>query len=146
MEIIDLRTKTPEYILKDAIARKQIYVFGSNTEGRHGAGDALVAKTYYGAIYGQAIGLQGAAWGIVTKDLRKPKWLQMRSVGLEWIQMQAQAMMFRAMTDMKDYTFNVQPIGCGLAGFYPEEIAPMFKNHPSNVNLPEVFLKVLLNK
>lgn len=47
----------------------QIFVFGSNTQGRHGKGAALVAKQKFGAIYGQPDGLQGQSFGIITKDL-----------------------------------------------------------------------------
>src|SRR3972149_3421429 len=48
----------------------QIFVFGSNVEGKHGAGNALVARTLFGAQYGQPRGLQGQSYGIVTTDLR----------------------------------------------------------------------------
>ena len=48
-----------------------IFVFGSNPEGRHGAGSAKVAVEQFGAIYGQAEGLQGNAYAIPTKELRK---------------------------------------------------------------------------
>jgi hypothetical protein len=51
----------------------QIFVFGSNTEGRHGLGAALIAKIKFGAIYGQAEGLQGQSYAIITKDLTKKK-------------------------------------------------------------------------
>ena len=47
-----------------------IFVFGSNPEGRHGAGAAKVARERFGAIYGQGEGLQGNAYAIPTKDLR----------------------------------------------------------------------------
>ena len=47
-----------------------IFVFGSNPEGRHGAGAALIAKRFFGAIYGIGEGLQGNAYAIPTKDLR----------------------------------------------------------------------------
>jgi hypothetical protein len=49
----------------------QYYVFGSNTEGRHGLGSALIAREKFGAIYGQAEGLQGRSYAIITKDLTK---------------------------------------------------------------------------
>jgi ribonuclease HIII len=51
-----------------------IYVYGANTEFRHGKGSALLAKEKYGAIYGQlanANPLQGQSYAIVTKNLRK---------------------------------------------------------------------------
>lgn len=47
-----------------------VFVFGSNTEGRHGAGAAKVARLRFGAVYGQGEGPQGKAYAIPTKDLR----------------------------------------------------------------------------
>lgn len=47
-----------------------VFVFGSNPEGRHGAGAAKIAKEKFGAIYGQGEGLQGNSYAIPTKDLR----------------------------------------------------------------------------
>ena len=47
-----------------------IFVFGSNPEGRHGAGAAKVARLHFGAVYGQGRGLQGMSFAIPTKDLR----------------------------------------------------------------------------
>ena len=49
----------------------QIFVFGSNTQGRHGKGAALLARNKFGAIYGQAEGPQGQSYAIITKDLKK---------------------------------------------------------------------------
>ena len=49
---------------------KTVFVFGSNPEGRHGAGSAKVAVNKFGAIYGQGEGLQGQSYGLPTKDLR----------------------------------------------------------------------------
>lgn len=50
--------------------RRRIFVFGSNTAGRHGKGAALFAKEHYGAISGKGWGLQGESFGIPTKDAR----------------------------------------------------------------------------
>lgn len=49
----------------------QYFVFGSNTQGRHGKGAALIAREKFGAIYGQAKGFQGRSYAIITKDLTK---------------------------------------------------------------------------
>jgi hypothetical protein len=49
-----------------------IFVFGSNPEGRHGAGSAKVAKEKFGAVYGIGVGLQGHSYALPTKDLRIP--------------------------------------------------------------------------
>ncbi len=47
----------------------QIFVFGSNTEGRHGKGAALYAREHFGAVQGRPKGRQGSSYAIVTKDL-----------------------------------------------------------------------------
>lgn len=50
----------------------QIFIFGSNPQGRHGMGSAKIAVEKFGAIYGQGRGLAGQSYGLVTKNL-KPK-------------------------------------------------------------------------
>jgi hypothetical protein len=57
----------------DNLPENGILVFGANTQGRHGKGVALIAAKTYGAIYGQAKGLQGKSYAIITKDLTKRK-------------------------------------------------------------------------
>ena len=113
---------------------RKILVFGSNTEGRHGKGVAKLALDNHGAIYGQARGLQGNSYAIVTKDLAKGY----RSVSLESIQEQVVEFMEFARNN-PSMEFYVSPIGCGLAGFKIDEIAPMFKDNPGNVELCEFF-------
>lgn len=44
----------------------EIFVFGSNLEGQHGGGAALLAYRKWGAIWGQGAGLQGQTYGIPT--------------------------------------------------------------------------------
>lgn len=51
------------------LAPNQIAIVGTNTQGRHGLGFALTCVNKFGAKYGQARGLQGRCFGIVTKDL-----------------------------------------------------------------------------
>lgn len=121
----------------------EIFVFGSNTQGRHGKGAALYAKDHYGAVYGIARGPQGRAYAIITKDLTKEKELQVCSIPLDHINEQVNRFMEYARKSVGKFTFKVAAIGCGLAGYTPEEIAPMFKDAPSNVKLPQVFLDVL---
>lgn len=59
------------YYLRNILPEKDvIFVFGSNPEGRHGAGSARVAVKNFGAIYGQGEGLQGNSYAIPTVDLR----------------------------------------------------------------------------
>lgn len=113
-------------------------MFGSNTEGRHGTGAALYAKLHCGAIQFQPKGLQGNSYAIVTKDLSKGK----RSVSLGSIRMQVLNLIEFAKKNPL-FKFRVSPIGCGLAGFQPIEIAPMFKDIPKNIDLPDEFYSIL---
>lgn len=111
-----------------------IFVFGSNRQGRHGAGAAHWATTHKGAIHGQAEGLQGESYAIITKELRTnhPK------VTLDEIAQGVTRFLQFAHT-RPDLHFTVTPIGCGLAGFTPTQIAPLFTNAPDNVTLPPEF-------
>lgn len=110
----------------------EIFVFGSNLAGRHGRGAAKYAKEKYGAIYGQGIGLQGKSYAIPTKDenlnpLPLSKISQYVMEFLDFAELNPQ------------YIFKVTYIGCGLAGYVPEQIAPMFRKRPANVILPHQF-------
>ena len=109
-----------------------IFVFGSNREGRHGAGAALAALQVYGAIYGQAEGLQGSSYAIVTKELRGSK----PPVTLAEVAKGADKFI-RFAKIHPHLEFNVTKIGCGLAGFKEEQIAPLFKRAPDNCYLPK---------
>lgn len=113
-----------------------IFVFGSNLAGRHGKGAALFARQYRGAIYGQGIGMQGNSYAIPTKD----RWL--RPLPLEQINSHVVAFLAVARS-MPDRQFEVTSVGCGLAGFQPAQIAPMFADAPSNCVLPDVFKRVI---
>ena len=114
----------------------RIFVFGSNLAGRHGKGAALWARNNRGAVYGQGEGPQGLSYAIPTKDAKlKPLPLTAVAVGVRRFLAWA--------TEHPQDVFEVTPIGCGLAGFTPEQIAPMFRHHPPNVVLPGDFLDVL---
>lgn len=110
-----------------------IFVFGSNLAGRHGKGSALEAMRNHGAIYGHGFGRQGNSFAIPTKDH------QLRILPLERIVHYVQAFKCYA-AEHPDLTFNVVAIGCGLAGYLPIQIGPMFKGCTSNVNLPSEFV------
>ena len=106
-----------------------IFVFGSNLAGRHGKGAALTARLYHGAIYGQGNGKQGNSYAIPTKDI------YLRSLPLDTIQFYVEIFINYA-KQHPELTFFVTRIGCGLAGYTDTQIAPMFKNAPSNCELP----------
>lgn len=111
-----------------------IFVFGSNLAGRHGKGAALEAREKYGAIYGQGVGLQDRSYAIPTKDIN------LRTLLLEVIGEHVQQFKNFAVNNL-DMTFYITAIGCGLAGYTPKDIAPMFSNCPYNCILPESFLE-----
>lgn len=113
----------------------EVFVFGSNREGRHGAGAAKFAREKHGAIYGQAEGLQGNSYAIVTKELRHNK----EAVTLEEVAEGVSRFLIFAQ-ESPHLQFRVTPIGCGLAGFRPTRIAPLFAKRTRNVILPEEFL------
>lgn len=114
----------------------RVFVFGSNLAGRHGKGAALHARQHHGAIYGVGEGRQGNSYAIPTKGRR------LEVLPLEEIERHVSRFIFHAMCKGAD-TFQLTPIGCGLAGYKPEQIAPMFRDAPPNVILPDEFKAAL---
>lgn len=105
--------------------RGVIFVFGSNLAGRHGKGAALYAHDAYGAKYGVGMGRTGQAYAIPTKDVR------LEPLALEYIYHQVKEFLEYA-RHYKDEVFFVTRIGCGLAGYTDEQIAPFFRGAPEN--------------
>ena len=123
----------PEYT-PDAISSlkaDEVFVFGSNLQGRHSGGAARAARKKFGAIWGQGVGLQGQSYAIPTMQ-----------GGVETIKPYVDQFIDFA----KEHTelfFYVTRIGCGIAGFKDRDIAPLFKDAMgiSNVCLPETFIE-----
>lgn len=107
-----------------------VFVFGSNLAGRHGAGSALEAARHWGAKRGIGVGPAGRSYAIPTKDHG------LRVLPLDVIRSHVRTFLEYARCNPR-HTFNVVKIGCGLAGYRENQIAPMFFGSPSNVNLPE---------
>lgn len=105
---------------------RHYFVFGSNEAGRHGKGAALCAKQYFGAIYGQGHGEQGNSYALATKDA------SLHSLSLDEIRENVRIFLQHA-KNHPHKIFAVSRVGCGLAGYKDEDIAPMFKGSPSNV-------------
>ena len=122
---------TPEMI--DSLKKGEIFVFGSNLAGMHGGGAARIALNKFGAIWGQGVGLQGKSYGIPTMH-----------GGPNMIQPYVDEFIIFA-EEHPEMHFLVTRIGCGIAGFKDEEIAPLFQRaiHLSNVSLPKTFWKQL---
>ena len=119
-----------------------VLVFGSNRQGKHGAGAALHARRHYGAINGQASGFQGSSYAIITKELRATHPV------VSLIDIKRGVEKFAEFVyQHPEMTFQVTAIGCGLAGFKPEQIVPLFEacelDDCKNVFLPREFERVL---
>jgi hypothetical protein len=122
---------TPDQI--DSLSPDEVFVFGSNLAGHHAGGAARAALENFGAIYGQGTGIQGQSYAIPTMQ-----------GGVETIAPYVDELI-RFAKDHPEKFFYVTRIGCGIAGFTDEEIAPLFHQalELDNVCLPESFVKVL---
>jgi len=115
------------------LAPNEIFVFGSNLHGLHGGGAARVARKKFGAIMGQGVGLQGRSYAIPTMQ-----------GGVETIKPYVDEFIEFA-KNHPEYKFLVTRIGCGIAGFCDDEIAPLFREalNVNNIYLPQSFIDVL---
>ena len=104
---------------------RKIFVFGSNLAGIHEAGSALAAKSSWGATQGLGQGPMGRAYAIPTKD----KYLN--TLSLNRIEEYVNIFLEYA-EDHPELQFRIVKIGCGLAGYHDEDIAPMFRGAPGN--------------
>ncbi|MCG7656375.1 A1S_2505 family phage non-structural protein [Wielerella bovis] len=114
----------------------EIFVFGSNTTGRHGKGAALTAKLHFGAKQGQGVGLEGQSYAIPTKNGR------LQTLPLSKIEQYVNDFIQFA-NQHHELKFFVTAIGTGLAGYKHEQIAPMFANAPANCRLPPEWIEIL---
>lgn len=106
----------------------KVFVFGSNLGGRHSKGSAAAALYQHGAIYGQGVGRQGNSYAIPTKDRN------LKTLPLAEIRVYVNSFLDYARMH-PELWFDVVKIGCGLAGYKDEDIAPMFADRPSNVKI-----------
>ena len=108
----------------------EIFVFGSNLAGAHGSGTARLAYNRFGAVWGQGVGLQGQSYAIPTMQ-----------GGVETIKPYVDEFILFA-KQHPELKFLVTKIGCGIAGFTVDEIAPLFKEaiDVENVILPKEFV------
>jgi len=126
---------TPDYI--DTLLTGQIFVFGSNALGYHTGGASGTARKKFGAIWGQAEGLQGQSYAIPVdygKNVRKDK--------------EVKEAVDRFITFAKEHPelfFLVTRVGCGIAGYHDDEMAQFFIDalELKNVSLPKSFVEAL---
>lgn len=111
----------------EELKSNEVFVFGSNGQGRHGAGAAKTALDKFGAVLGQPEGLQGRSYGINTMD------------GIEVFKQQTQNFIVFA-EEHPELTFLLTAVGTGIAGYTHYEAKALFKNLPKNVIKPKEWL------
>lgn len=117
---------TPDRITR--LAPNEVFVFGSNEQGLHYGGAAKAAHENYGAIMGQGNGLQGKSYAIPS----------MSGLGVMGENVKQFCEFAKAHPEKR---FLVTPIGCGIAGYSIDEVAPLFEccREVENVTLPASF-------
>lgn len=136
--MMDMKTKeanrqqvTPERIT--GLGPRDSFVFGSNLMGAHGGGAARLAYERFGAQWGVGVGPTGRCYAIPT--MQGP---------VETIKPYVDDFVEYA-GQHPETNFLVTKIGCGIAGFTCDEIAPLFKSAlgMENVALPKEFIDIL---
>lgn len=122
---------TPKFIT--GLAEDEVFVFGSNLAGMHGGGAAATAHRCFGAVWGKGVGLYGQSYAIPTMQ-----------GGVETIKPYVDDFIAFAQ-EHSELRFLVTRVGCGIAGFKDEDIAPLFVGalNQENIVLPYEFHKVL---
>ena len=112
----------------------QIFVYGSNLEGNNGGGAARDAQDLFGAKHGIGVGRNGRCYAIPTMD-----------GSVEAIKLYVDDFIKYA-SEHKELEFLLTPIGCGIAGYTPNQIAPLFKEglKYGNIVFPKSFIDVLI--
>jgi len=131
-----METPSDVTVLKE----NEIFVFGSNESGKHGAGAARFAHKNFGAEYGVGHGFTGRCYAIPTKN-RKIQTLRLSIIRIYVLNFIMKSMQY------PELKFLVTPVATGLAGYTPEQIAPMFIDaiDCKNIYLPRSFWLVIYN-
>ena len=132
LRIMNARERvTQEHIV--SLRPNEVFVFGSNRSGWHGGGAAAMAYMFFGAVWGQGVGLQGQSYAIPTMD-----------GGVDVVGWYVDEFVAFA-KEHPELRFLVTQISCGIAGFTADDIAPLFHDAigMDNVSLLQQFWEVL---
>lgn len=129
--IKNMERYTPDFI--KGLKANEIFVFGSNLQGQHAGGAARIAVNKFGAEWGNGVGIQGNCYAIPTMHGGVDKIKPYVDDFIEYAK------------NHTDKIFLVTRIGCGIAGFKDEEIAPLFKSaiDIENIYLPKEFYRCI---
>lgn len=131
----------PEKTITGMITRlepNEVFVFGSNLGGRHGAGAARLARNW-GAEWGNPVGLQGRTYAIPTVDASVRN-----TLSIDEIRPYADGFIQFARAH-PELIFLLTDVGCGLAGLRADEVAPLFRDalQIPNIRIHHKFMAVL---
>lgn len=129
---VDSRRIAPDKIV--SLDKNEIFVFGSNVDGAHNGSAALYAVEHFGAVMGQAEGIQGQGYAIPTDGNSFEELKQAIERFTEYV-------VFHPKTK-----FMLTAIGTGNAGYTVSQIAPLFRQAYSfgNVYVPQSFLSYVM--
>jgi PPE-repeat protein len=121
------------------LLENEIFVFGSNLKGAHGAGAALLAKNKFGAELGVGEGITGQCYALPTKNEN----IETMSINDIY---KCIEVLLKVVKNTPNKFFKITAVGCGLAGYAPSDVAPMFENFIClpNISLPQSFIDVIL--
>jgi len=111
-------------------AAGEIFVFGSNLAGIHGAGAARAAYDHYGAVWGRGLGVFGLSYALPTKNHL------IDSLHFECVKAFIEQFAYFSRSNYQTQKYFVTRVGCGLAGYQNSDIAPLFKGVADNCNMP----------
>ena len=126
------RKYTPENI--EHLGPKEIFVFGSNIQGKHIGGAAHTAYVKFGAVWGVGEGLQGQSYALPTLDLETGT-----GVSTEALQSGFVKLLTTAQT-LPEYTFWVTKVGCGIAHRSVQEVRDAFWRAAYLVNSDDEYI------
>ena len=109
-----------------------IFVAGTNLDGKHGAGSAKYARDHEGLRMGVGRGLDGNSYALPTVGHKFAR-MTLPQVAVE---------VGRFIEVARQYEFEqfkVTRVGCALAGFTDEQIAPLFVDAPANCLFDEAW-------
>ena len=126
------------YLNKD-----QIFVFGSNIQGRHGKGAALTARLRFGAIHGNPEGIQGKSFAIITKDLTKKNHPSRTTAQI--ISQIDKLYKYATLHPDKEFIIAYKCGDCNLNAYSSEDMAKMFasKDIPENIIFDKQFYELV---
>jgi hypothetical protein len=118
------------------LKKNEIFVFGSNLNGAHAGGAALLAFQKFGAVMGVGDGITGSSYAFPTLDKK------MQKVSISAFKKSVKKL-YETCKENPSKVFLLTKVGCGIAGFAEREVQELFKSPPTNLVLPEDWREIV---